>query len=219
VALIGDPRNNENLTIPPKSADQPFLMEIDWKFFFDFDTGGKLPQPSYRLDTSLVEPLFDLRIPKVIGPHEKHISLAERNLFRGRSMALPSRDLTESGCNSSREAECSPVSLVRRSNAKDEFSTHVRLLKARSHPCNGQLARFRFPDVGTPSEEPRRVLRPGTHRKLPARRKHANHRVALHFERVMRLACSVAYFRVNQVNGLAQNVRGTAKALLPKFVA
>ncbi|PYT04353.1 MAG: hypothetical protein DMF60_15605 [Acidobacteria bacterium] len=84
------PNLNGFRPIPPKSVDQPFSMEIDWKFFFDFNTGGKLPQPSYRLDTSLVEPLFDLRIPKVIGPHEKHISLAERNLFRGRSMALPS---------------------------------------------------------------------------------------------------------------------------------
>ena len=84
------PNLNGFRPIPPKSAEQPFSMEINWKFFFDFDTGGKLPQPSYRLDTSLVEPLFDLRIPKVIGPHEKRISLAERNLFRGLSMALPS---------------------------------------------------------------------------------------------------------------------------------
>ena len=33
-----------------------------------------------------MEPLFDLRVPKVIGAHEKRISLAERNLFRGLSI-------------------------------------------------------------------------------------------------------------------------------------
>jgi hypothetical protein len=90
IFAMSGPNLNGFRPIPPKSAEQPFSMEIDWRFFFDFGTGGKLPQPSYRIDTSLVEPLFDLRIPKVIDKHEKHISLAERNLFRGRSMALPS---------------------------------------------------------------------------------------------------------------------------------
>jgi hypothetical protein len=71
----------------------PDSWGIDWSFFFDGliedkdKKGRKIPQPSYRIDTSLVDPLGQLpeffKIPGLA-------SLAYRNLLRGHSMSLPS---------------------------------------------------------------------------------------------------------------------------------
>lgn len=71
----------------------PKGFAIDWSLFFanvrtgDQPTNGKeRVQPSYKIDTSLVNPLGSLP-----GPMKDGIgSLAERNLRRGRSMGLPS---------------------------------------------------------------------------------------------------------------------------------
>lgn len=84
---------------------QPFStvpLLIEWKYFYHFAdkdgvlptardarTGDSLPvvQPSYRIDTSLTEPLARLDIP---GVANNPPSLAERNLQRSRRLRLPS---------------------------------------------------------------------------------------------------------------------------------
>lgn len=68
---------------------------IDWTFFFGapkkIPEGQKqIPQPSYRIDATLVDPLRNLpefARPGALSPFE---SLAFRNLMRGVSMGLPS---------------------------------------------------------------------------------------------------------------------------------
>ncbi len=68
----------------------PSNFAIDWSLFFNM--GGAPPQgperlqKSYKIDTSLVNPLGNL--PEVIGANVP--SLAERNLIRGWRMGLPS---------------------------------------------------------------------------------------------------------------------------------
>ncbi len=68
----------------------PSNFAIDWRLFFKMGDaphlGPKRLQKSYKIDTSLVNPLGHL--PKVIG--DKVPSLAERNLIRGWRMGLPS---------------------------------------------------------------------------------------------------------------------------------
>jgi Animal haem peroxidase len=67
---------------------------IDWRFFFDFNAEGKnptnvLPQPSYRIDTTLVDPLADL--PEFVQEKNPNLrSLGFRNLMRGWRLGLPS---------------------------------------------------------------------------------------------------------------------------------
>jgi len=76
---------------------------IDWSFFFEGiptpssgavrhpRTTNKppvLPQPSYRIDTELVDPLCELPGPIPSGISKN--SLALRNLFRGLALQLPS---------------------------------------------------------------------------------------------------------------------------------
>jgi hypothetical protein len=76
---------------------------IDWSFFFEGiptpssgavrhpRTTNKppvLPQPSYRIDTELVDPLGDLPGPIPSGISKN--SLALRNLIRGLTLGLPS---------------------------------------------------------------------------------------------------------------------------------
>jgi hypothetical protein len=72
---------------------------IDWQFFFDLgqasgqsavqatgDPVTRRPQLSYKIDTSLVNPLSQL--PPVVATNPP--SLPERNLIRGRDFGLPS---------------------------------------------------------------------------------------------------------------------------------
>lgn len=71
----------------------PAAWGIDWAFFFGklgtAKTGAKqIPQPSYRIDASLVDPLGDL--PEFASGPSPFASLAFRNLQRGVSMGLPS---------------------------------------------------------------------------------------------------------------------------------
>jgi len=69
---------------------------IDWSFFFGTIPEAKqgvkqIPQPSYRIDATLVDPLGALPefVPKV-GLNSPFASLAFRNLLRGFRMGLPS---------------------------------------------------------------------------------------------------------------------------------
>jgi heme peroxidase len=68
----------------------PSDFAVDWRLFFktgeNTPSGAERLQKSYKIDTSLVNPLGNL--PKVIG--DNHPSLAERNLIRGLRMSLPS---------------------------------------------------------------------------------------------------------------------------------
>ena len=67
----------------------PQNWAIDWSLFFKLGTPAQGPerlQKSYKIDTSLVNPLGDL--PKEIGANVP--SLAQRNLIRGWRMGLPS---------------------------------------------------------------------------------------------------------------------------------
>ncbi len=73
---------------------------IDWSFFFGDITakatvGKQIPQPSYRIDTSLVDPLGNLpEFAEMKGLKDSRktpiASLAFRNLMRGFTMGLPS---------------------------------------------------------------------------------------------------------------------------------
>ncbi|HEY1129266.1 MAG TPA: heme peroxidase family protein [Roseateles sp.] len=71
----------------------PAAWGIDWHFFFGTPNthapgSQQIPQPSYRIDASLVDPLLDL--PEFATEPTPFRSLAFRNLQRGVSMGLPS---------------------------------------------------------------------------------------------------------------------------------
>jgi hypothetical protein len=69
-------------TLPPEWGFQ-------WKFFFDLPGAGRKGQPSYRIDTEIVNPLGALPgFPS--GDPANPNSLAARNLLRGRALGLPS---------------------------------------------------------------------------------------------------------------------------------
>jgi hypothetical protein len=71
----------------------PLDWAIDWDLFFDPGKAPKLGkdriQKAYKIDTSLVNPLGNLVIPKVV-PAGTPPSLATRNLQRGKEFGLPS---------------------------------------------------------------------------------------------------------------------------------
>lgn len=98
-----DPVNNRLRTpiFGPDGRDQfanlngfrplPPQWGFEWKFFFEglgetTHDDKPLPQPSYKIDTSLVSPLGMLPREVAVNPS----SLAERNLLRGRHLSLPS---------------------------------------------------------------------------------------------------------------------------------
>ncbi len=70
----------------------PEEWAIDWDLFFNsgnnLNTDKRRTQKSYKIDSSLVDPLGHLP-PSIAGMHGIK-SLSERNLLRGRSMGLPS---------------------------------------------------------------------------------------------------------------------------------
>ena len=73
----------------------PGAWGIDWSFFLDGmptmpqAAGFAIPQPSYRIDATLVDPLREL--PEFAGnPEVAARNLAARNLLRGRLAGLPS---------------------------------------------------------------------------------------------------------------------------------
>lgn len=69
---------------------------IDWTFFFGDipekpEEGKQIPQPSYRIDATLVDPLGELpEFVQDLGRESPFVSLAFRNLMRGFRMGLPS---------------------------------------------------------------------------------------------------------------------------------
>jgi len=94
-----DPLNGRKLIFTSDDGDQglngfrefPDAWAIDWSLFFDMGndppkTGLNRLQKSYKIDTSLVNPLGTL--PRSIAPDVR--SLAERNLKRGVRLGLPS---------------------------------------------------------------------------------------------------------------------------------
>jgi hypothetical protein len=73
----------------------PDFWGIDWDFFFGVvgthpDGTPQIPQPSYRMDTKLVNPLGNLPEFAAMNVKQPFESLAFRNLLRGASMGLPS---------------------------------------------------------------------------------------------------------------------------------
>ena len=71
----------------------PPAWGVDWKFFFGklgtaAPNADQIPQPSYRIDASLVDPLGAL--PEFAAAGSPFASLAFRNLQRSVSMGLPS---------------------------------------------------------------------------------------------------------------------------------
>ena len=78
-----------------KAPQLPPAWGIDWTFFFGkLGTAGagakQIPQPSYRMDASLVDPLGNLPEFAAAGVPSPFTSLAFRNLQRSVSMSLPS---------------------------------------------------------------------------------------------------------------------------------
>jgi hypothetical protein len=63
-------------------------LAIDWAHLFETDPGQQ-PQPSRAIDTRLALPLHHLPAPIVRAP-DPIVSLAERNLLRGKRLGLPS---------------------------------------------------------------------------------------------------------------------------------
>jgi hypothetical protein len=73
----------------------PPAWGVDWAFFFGaLGTAAagspQIPQPSYRIDATLVDPLGDLPEFAAAGVPSPFASLAFRNLLRGFRMHLPS---------------------------------------------------------------------------------------------------------------------------------
>src|SRR5207249_2214224 len=65
----------------------PALM-MDFRFFYEVDD-RLTPQRARRIDSRLSLPLFTLPA-SVVPPPDPHVSLAERNLLRGKHLGLPS---------------------------------------------------------------------------------------------------------------------------------
>jgi len=62
---------------------------FQWKYFYEVaGRGANLPQPSYKIDHELANPLG--RLPDKVQAGDQPFSLAERNLLRGRALGLPS---------------------------------------------------------------------------------------------------------------------------------
>ena len=69
------------------TADQ-WNEHIEWRFFFEVEPGFK-PQPSYKIDTQLVEPLTFLKSAGVVDDEGDLSFLGFRNLVRGMALGLP----------------------------------------------------------------------------------------------------------------------------------
>jgi hypothetical protein len=70
----------------------PTRLELDWQHFFDLRALGAPSPPangSRRLDGDLSVPLFKLP-SSIVPPPDTRVSLAERNLLRGKRLELPS---------------------------------------------------------------------------------------------------------------------------------
>ena len=73
----------------------PHELVIDWRFFFDIPgvdppANADRRNAARKLDSDLSVPLFALPESIIPPPDRTHISLAERNLLRGKRLGLPS---------------------------------------------------------------------------------------------------------------------------------
>jgi hypothetical protein len=87
--IFGDPPSDNDLH---GSRPIPAKFKIDFHNFFDIPEGGTAPRNrSRRMDTRLSAGLFHLPVPQVVPPPPPPpiVSLAERNLLRGKRVGLP----------------------------------------------------------------------------------------------------------------------------------
>ncbi len=91
-AIFGAEPNDTNLN---GSRPIPPALEIVWKFFFAIpgldppDPGDPPPNQARLIDSKLSAPLFNLP-SSVVPPPDVLVSLAQRNLLRGKRLGLPS---------------------------------------------------------------------------------------------------------------------------------
>ena len=86
-ALFGKQPTDSNLN---GSRPCPKRLVIAWRHFFDVPgVAGPPANGARRLDSDLSLPLFSLPA-SVVPPPDTHVSLAERNLLRGKRLGLPS---------------------------------------------------------------------------------------------------------------------------------
>ena len=80
----------------------PPALAMDFRFFYQIDP-LLTPQAARLIDSRLAAPLFTLPA-SVVAPPDPHVSLAERNLLRGKRLGLPS------GQSVAREMGLDPIS-------------------------------------------------------------------------------------------------------------
>lgn len=89
-AIFSGNRALDNLENLNGGRPLPQDWGFQWKYLFALESEANLPQPSYRIDDELVNPLGALPDPPPpTEPQEMH-SLAFRNLLRGVRLGLPS---------------------------------------------------------------------------------------------------------------------------------
>ena len=69
----------------------PASLRVDWRQFFSFPASPPPRNLARRIDTRLAAGLFSLPVPEVVAavPAPPVVSLAERNLLRGKRLGLP----------------------------------------------------------------------------------------------------------------------------------
>ncbi len=86
-AIFGAEPTDSNLN---GSRPIPVRLVIDWRHFFEIPTLNNTPTNNARLiDSKLSGPLFNLP-SSVVPPPDLLVSLAQRNLLRGKRLGLPS---------------------------------------------------------------------------------------------------------------------------------
>lgn len=127
--VIQHPRANLN-----GFRELPDFWAIDWAFFFDGvapegppPAGAVLPQPSYKLDTTLVDPLTSLPDHQREPIHIRR-ALAALNLLRGWRLGLPS------GQAVARHMEMEALSDEQLFDSEDEDRKRARGALLSDHP-------------------------------------------------------------------------------------
>ncbi|PWC51717.1 hypothetical protein TSA6c_17365 [Azospirillum sp. TSA6c] len=86
--IFSEDRRPESLSNLNGFRPLPPEWGFQWKFFFETaDRTDGMPQPSYKIDATLVNPLSLL--PDKVADNDPPFSLARRNLLRGRALGLP----------------------------------------------------------------------------------------------------------------------------------
>ena len=90
IPFFGEQPTDRNLN---GSRPLPSDLVVSWRFLYDIDP-GTVPRPTRRIDSRLAFPLFSLPgsvvPPLPSGQPDPRVSLAERNLLRGKRLGLPS---------------------------------------------------------------------------------------------------------------------------------